>query len=265
MKEHAISAAMKTDNPVQRLNLLREYVQAFILRSFHESEAAKSIAFVGGTALRFLENLPRFSEDLDFSLLSSESYEPVKWLDKLKRDLSLSGFESNIKWNDRKTVQTAWVRIPSILSESGLSGLPGQNLSIKIKVDTRPPAGADIRRTVITRHLTFVVSHYSIKSLMAGKIHALLTRPYCKGRDWYDLVWYRSHRPPLEPNIPMLQNALNQTQGIGTMNAENWRKIIRSKLDNLDNNILIEDVRAFLEHPDDARLLTRENLLLVLE
>ena len=130
---------------------------------------------------------------------------------------------------------------------------------------TRPPAGADIRRTVITRHLTFVVSHYSIKSLMAGKIQALLTRPYCKGRDWYDLVWYRSHRPPLEPNIPMLQNALNQTQVTGTLNVENWRKILKTKLDNLDINLLIEDVQAFLEHPEDARLLTRENLLLVLE
>ncbi len=100
---------------------------------------------------------------------------------------------------------------------------------------------------------------------MAGKIQALLTRPYCKGRDWYDLVWYRSHRPPLEPNIPMLQNALNQTQVTGTLNVENWRKILKTKLDNLDINLLIEDVQAFLEHPEDARLLTRENLLLVLE
>jgi len=63
----------------------------------------------------------------------------------------------------------------------------------------------------------------------------------------------------------MLQNALNQTQVTGTLNAENWRKILKTKLDNLDISLLIEDVQAFLEHPEDARLLTRENLLLVLE
>ena len=62
---------MRFDDPVRRLNSLREYLQAFIMRSLHESEASRAIAFVGGTALRFLEDLPRFSEDLDFSQVPS--------------------------------------------------------------------------------------------------------------------------------------------------------------------------------------------------
>ena len=72
------------------------------MRSLHESEASRAIVFVGGTALRFLENLPRFSEDLDFSQVSFDGYEPVSWLRKLKRDLHLAGFDSTVRWIDRK-------------------------------------------------------------------------------------------------------------------------------------------------------------------
>ncbi|MCK5795636.1 MAG: nucleotidyl transferase AbiEii/AbiGii toxin family protein, partial [Deltaproteobacteria bacterium] len=83
MKEEALALVAAIDDPARRLNLLREYLQAFALRSLHESEAFMKIAFVGGTALRFLHGLPRFSEDLDFSLTDSQGYEPERWLRKL--------------------------------------------------------------------------------------------------------------------------------------------------------------------------------------
>ena len=113
---------MGFDDPVRRLNSLREYLQAFIMRSLHESEAARAIAFVGGTALRFLEDLPRFSEDLDFSQVLTDGYDPVRWLRKLKRDLDLAGFDSAVRWIDRTPVQVAWIRTASLLAEAGLSG-----------------------------------------------------------------------------------------------------------------------------------------------
>jgi len=68
MKEQALMIAKQFNNPGEKLNRLREYLQTFILHSFHESEAFANLAFVGGTALRFLFQLPRFSEDLDFTL-----------------------------------------------------------------------------------------------------------------------------------------------------------------------------------------------------
>lgn len=260
MKDQALAIAMRYDDPVQRLNALREYMQAYIMRSLHESEASKAIAFVGGTALRFIENLPRFSEDLDFSVISSNEYKPIRWLDKLKRDLSLAGFENTIRWNDRKAVQTAWIRISSILKDTGLSGHEDQKLSIKIEIDTRPPDGASVQRTIITRHLTFVICHYNLSSLMAGKLHALLTRSYPKGRDWFDLVWYGSHRPPIQPNLTLLQNALDQTQEKGFKTGAEWPRYLRLKLGNLDTDRLIEDVQAFLERPEDRSLLEQDNL-----
>ncbi|MCY3843146.1 MAG: nucleotidyl transferase AbiEii/AbiGii toxin family protein [Acidobacteria bacterium] len=264
MKDRALEAALRFDDPGRRLNALREYLQGFILRSLHESEASRAVVFVGGTALRFLEDLPRFSEDLDFSRIASDGYDPVRWLDKLKRDLHLAGFDSAVRWIDRKPVQVAWIRTASLLVEAGLSGHPKQKLSIKVEIDTRPPAGATVLRSVITRHFTFVIAHHDLPSLMAGKLHALLTRPWPKGRDWFDLVWYRSRRPPVAPNLPFLQRALDQTQGAGRHRAADWPRLLRARLAAVETGALIRDVEPFLERPADAALLERVNLNAVL-
>ena len=108
--------------------------------------------------------------------------------------------------------------------------------------------------------MTFVVAHYDLPSLMAGKLHALLARRYRKGRDWFDLVWYRSRRPPVEPNLPLLQRALDQTEGAGRYRAQDWLALLRAQLATLDVGRLIQDVRPFLERAADARLLERPNL-----
>ena len=255
---------MRFEDPVRRLNALREYLQAFIMRSLHESEASRSIAFVGGTALRFLEDLPRFSEDLDFSRIRTDGYDPVRWLRKLRRDLDLAGFDSAVRWIDRTPVQVALIRTASLLAEAGLSGHREQKLSIKVEIDTRPPAGAAMQRSVITRHFTFVIRHHDLPSLMAGKLHALLTRGYPKGRDWFDLVWYRSRRPPVEPNLQLLQRALDQTQGAGRYRAADWLGLVRERLADLDASALARDVAPFLERPADAALLERINIEAVL-
>ena len=260
MKEQAIALARGAAEPGQALNLLREYLQAFVLRSLHESEAFRPLAFVGGTALRFLHNLPRFSEDLDFSLASPEGYEGKEWMAKLKRDLALAGFAPDIKWNDRKTVHTGWVQVAGVLRDAGLSAMPDEKLAIKVEIDTRPPAGARCERRVVTRHLTFLLQHHDLPSLLAGKLHAALTRKYAKGRDWYDLLWYLSHRPPVWPNLALLQNALDQTQGEGRMDARAWASLARERLRSLDLQAVAEEVRPFLERGQDAAFITAETL-----
>lgn len=264
MKDEALALIENVDDPARALNLLREYVQAFVLRSLHECEAFTTIAFVGGTALRFLQRLPRFSEDLDFSLVDHRGYEPKRWLTKVRRDLELAGFACAVTFNERKTVNVSWVRIAGLLAEAKLAARAGQKLSVKLEIDTRPPAGAAVQRTVVVRHLTFALRHYALESLMAGKLHALITRAYPKGRDWFDLVWYRARRPPVEPGIALLQNALDQTQGQGRVDARRWRDLVRARLAQLDTDRLMRDVRPFLERPEDRRLLTRDNIASVL-
>lgn len=260
MNEEALALVRGVSDPGLALNRLREYLQAFVLRSFHDSEAMRSLAFVGGTALRFLHGLPRFSEDLDFSLVSADGYAGRDWMAKVKRDLVLAGFSPEVTWNDRKTVHVGWVRVAGTLHAAGLSGQPAEKLAIKVEIDTRPPTGARCERRIVTRHVTFLVRHHDLPSLLAGKLHAVLTRKYVKGRDWYDLVWYLSQRPPVAPNLALLQNALDQTQGVGHCDASAWRRAVRERLAALDVQAVIDDVRPFLERPQDASLLTRENL-----
>jgi predicted nucleotidyltransferase component of viral defense system len=260
MKEQALTLVRDVTDPGQALNRLREYLQALVLRSFHESEAFRPLAFVGGTALRFLHGLPRFSEELDFSLVSADGYAGKKWMAKVKRDLTLAGFIPEVTWNERKTVHMGWVRLSEILHEAGLSARADEKLSIKVEIDTRPPEGATCERQVVTRYVTFLLQHYDLPSLLAGKLHAAITRKYAKGRDWYDLLWYLSRRPPVMPNIPLLQNALDQTQGAGRPLARSWVELMRERLATLDMQAVRNEVSPFLERPQDASLLTRENL-----
>jgi len=175
----------------------------------------------------------------------------------LKRDMTFAGFDIALNWNDCKTVHTAWIKVAGLLKDAGLSAMANENLSIKLKIDSCPPAGAESVRTVINRHLMFAVRHHSLPSLMAGKIHALVTRKYSKGRDWYDLLWYLSHRPPTEPNLVLLQNALDQTQGVGIVQAVDWRDMLSEKAQGMDFPQLLQDVEPFLERPQDAGLLTQ--------
>lgn len=260
MRDQAISLARAVQDPTRRLHVLREYLQEFVLRSLHESEAFTCLSFVGGTAARLLFGLPRFSEDLDFSLEDGAGYDLSKWVGKIERDLALAGFDGTVSWNDRKTVNVAWVKVGGILLEVRLAAMVAQKLSVKIEIDSRPPPGARTAARVVTGHLMFALRHHDLPSLMAGKLHALITRKYPKGRDWYDLLWYRGRSPAVEPNLPLLQSALDQTEGPGTLDARGWPHLVLERAERHDLGKLRADVEPFLEHRGDAELITKEHL-----
>lgn len=264
MKTECLELAAKESDPGRRLNALREYAQSMALFSLHQSEAFSSISFVGGTALRFLFALPRYSEDLDFSLESAHAYEPAKWLRKLKRDLEFMGFTPEITWNDKRIVHTGWIKFPGLLKEAGLAPLPSQKLSIKLEVDSKPPAGAKTETQVVRLHRLMALRHHTLPCLMAGKIRAILTRPFPKGRDWYDLMWYLSRRPATRPDIAFLQASLDQgLQGVGHDGNE-WKKLLLEKLSGLKADALLKDVAPFLENPGEGEFLDPEYLKQVL-
>ena len=155
MKNEILQLIQGESDPSQKLNLLREYLQALTLRSLHESEAFNNLAFVGGTALRFAYGLQRFSEDLDFSLETVDGYKPEIWLKKLKNDLASASFDVSVTWNNRTTVHKSWIKCAGILKEIGLSPFAEQNLSIKLEIDTNPPTGA-ICQSQIIESFTFM-------------------------------------------------------------------------------------------------------------
>jgi len=246
----------------QKRNVLREYLQAHALYSLQSVRAFERIAFVGGTALRFLYGLPRYSEDLDFSLADAEGYSFVHLLDRVEADLINAGFDVTVHLHEGEPVHSAFVRLSGLLYEACLSPHRTEKLSVKIEIDTRPPAGAMMETTLINRHFLVALLHYDIPSLMAGKLHALLSRPYTKGRDIYDLLWYLSRADAIVPNETLLRNALAQTGWSGPrVTAKNWRAVIADKMATLDFAQVAEDVGPFLERSEDRALLTREIVL----
>jgi len=265
MKDKALQLVKETPEP-QKANLLWEYLQAHILYSLQGKRAFEQLAFVDGTALRFIYGIPRFSEDLDFSLERKTGYSFDTLLQAAERDLTKAGFEVTVYPRTGKTVHSAFFRFPGLLYEAGLSPHRAQKLSIKVEIDTNPPPGAKTEQTVINRHFLLGLWHHDLPSLMAGKIHALLMRSYTKGRDLYDLLWYLTRSEPVVPNIVLLNNALQQTGWKDDrVTNENWRSIIGERLEQLDWISVSEDVSAFLEHPAERSLLTKRTLLAALE
>lgn len=262
MKDY-LAEQMRGQPPLRGRNLAREYLQARILAALQRAGAMIPLALHGGTALRFLHGAPRFSEDLDFALeRAPEQYDFRAYLERVRSTLSAEGYTVELKVNDRKVVHSAFVQFRGLLYELGLSPLRDETFSVKIEVDTRPPAGATLATTVVRRHVILRLQHHDRASLLAGKLHAILSRPYAKGRDWYDLLWYLSDPGWPPPNLVMLNNALEQTGWPGPrLSLTNWRATVRRRALDLDWGRVADDVRPFLETSAEADLLTKDTLL----
>ena len=267
MKEYLKTLIQSSSSPVGARNLAREYLQAMILQSLQRAGAMTAIAFHGGTALRFLYSLPRYSEDLDFTLeRPSHPYTFGSYLQSIQNDLEAQGYQTVLKVSDRKTVQSAFVRFPGLPHELKLSPHADEVLPVKIEIDTHPPAGASLDTTLVRRHVLLNLHHHDRASLLAGKLHAVLQRPFLKGRDLYDLIWYLSDKDWPDPNLVLLNNALNQTAWTGPrLNPDNWREIVRSRIEAMSFEQALEDVRPFLEPTEDVGLLTKNNLMSLLK
>lgn len=267
MKEHLKELLSSTQEPLQGRHLLREYLQARILGSLQEAGAMIPLAFHGGTALRFLFQIPRFSEDLDFALeRSTERYDFRAYLKRIQADLTAEDYPVELRVNDQGVVHSAFVRFRGLLYELDLSAHSDEVISIKVEVDARPPAGAGLQTTILQRYVMLNLQHHDRASLLAGKLHAVLQRSFVKGRDLYDLFWYLSQPGWPEPNLVFLNNALGQTGWEGeSVHPDHWRQILKVHVEGLDWDRVLPEVRMFVMSPESAKLLTRENLLNLIE
>lgn len=257
MKEYLANLVKQTNTPLEGRNLVREYLQARILESLQKSGAMIPLALHGGTTLRFLFSHGRYSEDLDFALEGHrESYDFRDYLKAIRSDLSREGYQIEIKANDQKTVNSAFIRFPGLLYEMGLSPMQSEVLAVKIEVDTNPPKGAGLATTVVRRFVVLQLHHHDKASLLSGKLHTILLRSYPKGRDIYDLLWYLSDPTWPEPNLNLLNNALAQTNwNGGLLTEENWKEHVLQRLQALSWRGIVDDVRPFVEPSFDLNLL----------
>ena len=115
------------------------------------------------------------------------------------------------------------------------------------------------------RHVLLRLQHHDRASLLAGKLHAILQRPYTKGRDLYDLIWYLSDREWPTPNLTLLNAVLEQSHWIGeVLTEQTWRGVVSSRLQALDWERALADVRPFLEREEDVEWLAIENAVQLL-
>lgn len=262
MKEYLADLVQQTNSSLEGRNLAREYLQARILAALQRCGAMIPLAFHGGTALRFLFSHGRYSEDLDFALEGNrQNYDFRSYLQAIRSELTLEGYQVELKVNDQKTVHNAFVRFPGLLFELGLSPQRSETLAVKIEVDTNPPQGAGLSTTIVRRFVVLQLHHHDKASLLSGKLHAILQRSFTKGRDIYDLLWYLSDSTWPPPNLVLLNNALAQTNWAGSTQTENnWKEQVRAHLQNLNWSGIVNDVRPFVEPGFDLKLLTLANL-----
>jgi predicted nucleotidyltransferase component of viral defense system len=243
------------------VNALREILQEVALLGLWRIKFFEHAAFYGGTALRILFGLDRYSEDLDFSLLKPrKDFSLGTFGESLKREVESYGFEVDI---DHKAggsqIDSAFLKANThrelLMIGAGKSVVrgvhPRQNLKIKIEVDTDPPEGFETESRYVLLPIPFAVRSFTLPDLFAGKLHAVLCRRWksrVKGRDWYDLVWYVSHHP--EVRLSHLEARMRQTGdwgGEGNLSVEKVIELLHARIDITEVDQSRQEVAPFVK------------------
>ena len=250
----------KATSDEEKLNKTREFLQILMLKIMFDRGAFDHLAFVGGTALRILYGLRRYSEDLDFSLIKKEGYKFKDLLHKLAYELKQYNLKVELTSKENNIVHSSFIKFPGLLNEIGVSKIKGQKLSIKLEIDTNPPKGWLSILSPVTESFVFAVNTFDLSSLYATKLHACFFRRFTKGRDFYDLVWYLGKK--IEPNYILLNNAIKQTEKKELkVGPENFRAFLQDKLGKVDFKVVRQDVERFLEDKNELKLLDGEIIL----
>jgi len=240
-----------------KYKMLREYLQALVLKLVEQKGYSKNIAFVGGTALRFLHDIGRFSEDLDFSLIFPEGFDFNSFLAEVQKYFQELSIPVEFKPKTVRAVNSAFLRFQDVMYENGLSHRRDQKLFIKLELDSNPPAGFVTDVSFVQRLLPMNIAHYNISSLFAGKLHAVLLRQYTKGRDFYDLMWFLGKKTI--PNYLQLQNAIFQTtKQKMELNGEKVKELLKKRLLDVDWKKAADEVREFLLNREESQYLVHE-------
>ncbi len=237
----------------QKLNLTREFLQILTLKILNDKKCFEHIAFIGGTSLRILYGIKRFSEDLGFSVIKKQKYDFDKIYRELSKEFKLYGLAFEAEPHKQKTVHSMMMKFSGLLKELGISPMSSQKLSIKLEIDTNPPLGWELANTIVSKVYTFNIVYYNLPSLYAGKLHACFYRKFTKGRDFYDFVWYLGKK--VKPNFTLLNNAILQTQGKNPgINESNFKLYLLENIKRIDFALAKRDVEHFLEDKSELKL-----------
>ena len=250
----------KPKNTLQAEQALREIMQEVALAGLQRSGFFEKAAFYGGTALRIFHKLPRFSEDLDFSLLTPNPdfiFHP--YLEGMTREFEALGIAISVVKKNKTTktkVDSAFLKAGTSWKELVLKDIiPQERISmrpeikIKMEVDTEPPLGFTTEEKLLLKPFSFYVKCFSLPELFAGKVHALLFRKWgnrVKGRDWFDLEWYIQKNIPL--NLAHLQSRAEESGDWkeGVLGRNELLELLDVKIKLISFNSIREDIIKFI-------------------
>ena len=240
-------------------NALYEVMQQVALAGLARGGFFTEAAFYGGTCLRLFYGLQRYSEDMDFTLLSAnpnfcfENYFPA-----IIEEARLLGREVNITKKDKRSfgrVESAFLK--DTTDVYNLNFQTERSLKIKIEVDTQPPLLFQTEQKLLVQPYSFMVRCMTLPCLFAGKMHALVYRQWknrVKGRDWYDFEWYV--RKGIVLDFRHFCRRAYQFASVpeGDLTPQSFQKLLSEKIRQTSFSAAIEDVYPFLREQDSLRL-----------
>lgn len=236
---------------------VREVMQEIALAGLNRGGFFENAAFYGGTCLRIFHGLPRFSEDLDFSLLKPDtnfSFEP--YFKTLREEFAAFGFEVEITQKQKTAttdIASAFLKKSSSIYDLQVAGQKA--MKIKFEVDTDPPLGFATEEKLLIAPYSFYVKCFSLPDLFAGKMHALLYRKWknrIKGRDWFDFEWYVRRGSAL--NLAHFCERARQSGDLesAALKPQEFVAMLQARIRALDVDSARQDVMRFIK--DSAAL-----------
>jgi len=249
----------RPQNAIEQEHALQEVMQHYVLAGLARAGLFKEALFHGGTCLRILFGMRRFSEDLDFMLKAPDpgfGWRPyLEAVGELCRQEGIH-FELLDRSELEGSVRKAFLKTDSIgkvvLLDLPYSRDARRKIRIKLEIDTNPPEGSAFQTAFIGFPVTAAITVQSLESAFGTKSHALLCRRYIKGRDWHDLLWFISRQ--VAPDLLLLQNAIDQ-QGSWAgqhqvVTPEWYIESLRARIDAVDWAAARDDVIRFVPARD---------------
>ncbi len=253
---------------------LREILHEIALLGLWRSKFFEKAAFYGGTALRILYGMDRYSEDLDFSLVRPmPDFDMARYSDALQKEIRSFGFEVTMTRREKSAaspVQSTFLKVDTLKNlvvirptEEITRQIPrGQVLKIKIEIDTDPPPGFNTETRFLLQPIPFSVRAFVLPDMFAGKMHAVLCRQWksrVKGRDWYDFVWYAATYPQL--HLSHLEQRMIQSGHLKPgedLTREEFMAFMSNAIKKLDVKQARKEVEPFVKNPEALKVWSKE-------
>ena len=265
--------AYQPKNNEEKRNVVKEVMQEITLCALSKAGFFDVAAFYGGTALRIFYGLDRFSEDLDFSLMTkNKDFDLSTYVPSLKRIVQSFGLNVEVEIKHKtldSAIQSAFLKGDTI--EQFLLFYPNdlvtginknEKVKIKFEIDTMPAGLATYETKYRLLPMPYSIKLYDEASLFSGKIHAVICRSWksrVKGRDLYDFVFYLTRNTKF--NLDHLREKLIESHYISQedkFDVDFVKALLIARFNKIDFNDAKKDVLPFIKDTSILDIWSKE-------